>query len=62
MAYIAEDGRRVMDWLQNLDSVILTEEQIKQLDPQGTALFNMNHREDYELALKHIQEKNHLQQ
>ncbi|QGQ94497.1 molybdenum cofactor guanylyltransferase [Paenibacillus psychroresistens] len=60
MAYIANDGRRVMEWVQSLDIAILPEEQIKQLDPQGTALFNMNNRDDYELALKHIQEKDHL--
>jgi molybdopterin-guanine dinucleotide biosynthesis protein A len=57
IAYISSGGRKVMDWLRTLDIAILSEEQIKQLDPQGTALFNMNHREDYELALKLIQEK-----
>jgi molybdopterin-guanine dinucleotide biosynthesis protein A len=62
MAYIASGGRKVMDWLHSLDIAILAEEQIKQLDPQGTALFNMNHREDYDLALKLLQDKNHLQE
>jgi molybdopterin-guanine dinucleotide biosynthesis protein A len=61
-SYLDGGGRKVMDWLQMLDITILTEIQIKQLDPQGTALFNMNHREDYELALKLLQDKNLLQE
>jgi molybdopterin-guanine dinucleotide biosynthesis protein A len=55
ISYIEGGGRRVMDWLHALDITILADKQIKQLDPQGTALFNMNHREDYELALKLLQ-------
>jgi molybdopterin-guanine dinucleotide biosynthesis protein A len=56
-SYLEGGGRKVMDWLQTLNYAVLPDKQIKQLDPQGTALFNMNHREDYELALKIIQEK-----
>lgn len=58
--YIEGGGRKVMDWLQALDIAILADKQIKQLDPQGTALFNMNHRKDYELALRLLQDKNRL--
>jgi molybdopterin-guanine dinucleotide biosynthesis protein A len=58
-SYIEGGGRKVMDWLHTLNMAIFAEKQIKQLDPQGTALFNMNHREDYELALKLLQDKNH---
>jgi molybdopterin-guanine dinucleotide biosynthesis protein A len=57
-SYIEGGGRKVMDWLHTLDIAILADKQIKQLDPQGTALFNMNRREDYELALKLLQETN----
>jgi molybdopterin-guanine dinucleotide biosynthesis protein A len=56
--YIEDGGRKVMGWLHTLDIAILAEKQVKQLDPQGTALFNMNHREDYALALKLVQDKN----
>jgi molybdopterin-guanine dinucleotide biosynthesis protein A len=61
-SFLEGGGRKVMDWLQTLDIAILAEKQIKQLDPQGIALFNMNHREDYALALKLLQDKNHLQE
>jgi molybdopterin-guanine dinucleotide biosynthesis protein A len=57
--YIESGGRKVMDWLQTLNYAVLPDTQIKQLDPQGTALFNMNHREDYELALKLLMDLNH---
>jgi molybdenum cofactor guanylyltransferase len=60
-SYVEGGGRKVTDWLHTLDIAILADKRIKQLDPQGTALFNMNHREDYELALKLLQDKNHLQ-
>jgi molybdopterin-guanine dinucleotide biosynthesis protein A len=59
-SYLVGGGRKVMDWLQTLDTAILPEKEIKQLDPQGTALFNMNHLEDYELALKLLQKQNPL--
>jgi molybdopterin-guanine dinucleotide biosynthesis protein A len=54
--YLEGGGRKVMDWLLSLDIAVLTDKQIKQHDPEGTALFNMNHPEDYTLALKIIQE------
>jgi molybdenum cofactor guanylyltransferase len=57
--YLEGGGRKVMDWLQTLDIAILPEKEIKQLDPQGTSLFNMNHREDYKLALKLLQGKDY---
>jgi molybdopterin-guanine dinucleotide biosynthesis protein A len=61
IAYIEGGGRKVMEWLHTLDITVLTEKQIEKLDPRGSALFNMNHREDYALALKLLQDKNHLQ-
>ena len=54
--YIEGGGRRVIDWLQTLNFAILADKQIKQLDPLGTALFNMNYREDYEQALKLLED------
>jgi molybdopterin-guanine dinucleotide biosynthesis protein A len=56
-AYLEGGGRKVMDWLLSLDIAILADKQIEQLDPEGTALFNMNRQEDYALALKIIQKK-----
>jgi molybdopterin-guanine dinucleotide biosynthesis protein A len=56
-AYIEGGGRKVMRWVQELDPAILPEKEIEQLDPEGTALFNMNRQEDYELALKIIKRK-----
>ncbi|MEX2461612.1 MAG: molybdenum cofactor guanylyltransferase [Paenibacillaceae bacterium] len=56
-AYLAGGGRKVMDWLLSLDIAILPEKEIEQLDPEGTALFNMNRQEDYTLALKIIRER-----
>jgi molybdopterin-guanine dinucleotide biosynthesis protein A len=56
-AYLEGGGRKVMDWLQMLDVAILPEKEIEQLDPEGTALFNMNRQEDYALALKISQAK-----
>lgn len=58
--YIASGERKVMGWLEGLNYGILAEKEIKQLDPQGTALFNMNNREDYHWALTHLKDQEHL--
>jgi molybdenum cofactor guanylyltransferase len=48
--YIAEGGRKVMEWLGRLGTIVLPEDEVWRLDPEGIALFNMNRPEDYEKA------------
>ncbi|MDB5053551.1 MAG: formate dehydrogenase family accessory protein FdhD [Bacilli bacterium] len=45
--YMAKGGRKVMDWLHELNFAVLSETQVTSIDPQGIALFNMNHPDNY---------------
>jgi molybdopterin-guanine dinucleotide biosynthesis protein A len=56
-AYIEGGGRKVMDWIDRLNVIVLEEKQIEQLDPEGIALFNMNRQEDYETVLQMLRTK-----
>lgn len=49
-AYRRIGGRKVMEWLENVNVEILPEGETAALDPEGTALFNMNTPDDYERA------------
>lgn len=50
--YIKEGGRKVTTWMQSLESItVIPESRVLELNPDGTALMNMNRPEDYERAL-----------
>jgi molybdopterin-guanine dinucleotide biosynthesis protein A len=58
-AYRQEGGRKVMEWAGRLHTVEVTDEQLSPLDPEGVAFFNMNTKEDYEIAQGIVIQRNH---
>ncbi|WJH37262.1 NTP transferase domain-containing protein [Paenibacillus sp. CC-CFT747] len=54
-AYVREGGRRIGRWLESLAPAVVPEERLRELDPAGLALFNMNRPEDYRQALLFLQ-------
>lgn len=49
-AYVFAGGRKVMEFVHTLQPLILSEQEVQVVDPQGLALFNMNRPDDYAKA------------
>jgi len=52
--YRNDGGRKVLGWIERLETAYVGDETLSSLDPDETAFFNMNAKPDYEEALRRI--------